>query len=157
MYRKLLVLVIAILVFGSAQNANAQQAMQGMQGMEGKMEMVKSPEMNKIRHDLKKTKTKLSKAGHYDCCNQPSCDFCAISMNSCECANHVRTGKGGVCGECKGGWMTGHGAISGKTADDIKMVSPEEAKMGYDMRADMYNMDMKKMKKMDMDKMEMKK
>ena len=154
MYRKLLVIVSVILVIASAQSANAQQAMQAMQGMEGKMEMVKSPEMNKIRHDLKETKTKLSKEGHYDCCMKPSCDFCGISMNSCVCANNVRSGKGGVCGECKGGWMTGHGAISGKTADDIKMVSPMEAKMGYEMRADMYNMDMKKMemKEMDMEK-----
>lgn len=155
MYRKVLVIVSVILFFASAQSANAQQA---MPGMEGKMEKVKSLEMNKIRHDLKETKTKLSKEGHYDCCMKPSCDFCGISMNSCVCAKNVRSGKSGVCGECKGGWMTGHGAISGKTADDIKMVSPMEAKMGYDMRADMYNMDMKKMKKTDMKKgMEMKK
>ena len=119
--------------------------------MEGKMEMVKSPEMDKIRGDLKKTKSKLAKEGHYSCCTKPSCDFCGISMNSCECGDHVLSGKGGVCGECKGGWMTGHGAFPGKNAEDIKMVSPKEAKMGYDMRADMYDMDMNKMDMKDKD------
>jgi predicted Zn-ribbon and HTH transcriptional regulator len=140
MYRKLLLLLSAI-VFIAASHANAQQ----MQGMEGKMEMVKSPEMNKIRSDLKKTKSKLAKKGHYACCNKPTCDFCGISMNSCQCGDNVRSGKGGVCGECKGGWKAGYGAIPGKTADEIKMVTPEEAKMGYGMRAKMFEMDVKDM------------
>lgn len=156
MYQKLTASFLTMFFIIATGTVCAQQ----MQRPEGNMEMVKSPEMDKIRHDLKKTKRKLASEGHYACCNKPSCDFCGISMNSCQCGDNVRSDKGGVCGECMGGWKTGHGAIPGKTADQIKMVSPVEAKMGYDMREEMFDMtDMKKqdMKKMQMDKMEMKK
>ena len=64
-------------------------------------------------------KQKAMKAGKYGCCLKHSCDFCALKMGSCPCGKMASMDKP-VCNECKGGWAAGDGAISDKTAEDIK-------------------------------------
>jgi len=74
-------------------------------------------------------KQKLMKAGKYGCCLKHGCDQCVLKMGGCPCGKMAAMDKP-VCHECKGGWAAGDGAISGKTADDIKVMP----RMGMDMK-----------------------
>ena len=116
--------------------------------MGGEMKMVMSPELDQARAQLQAAKEKLAKDNKYSCCISPSCNFCAIAMNMCPCGMNVTKGEP-VCGECKGGWMAGFGAIPDVKPEDVKMMPPDKAKMGYEMKAKMMNMakEMKKEKK----------
>lgn len=125
--------------FVLAQQKKAEKKEMGTQ-----MKMVMSPEMDKIRAQLKAAKEKLGKEGNYSCCNAPSCDFCAIAMNMCPCGMNVVKGEP-VCGECADGWTVGHGAVEGVDPAKVKREPHDMMKMGYDMRAKMYG-EMKEMK-----------
>ncbi|MBI4546537.1 MAG: heavy-metal-associated domain-containing protein [Ignavibacteriae bacterium] len=103
------------------------------------MEMPSSSEFDEARAKLQAGKEKLAKDGKYSCCISPSCNFCAIAMNMCPCGMNVTKGEP-VCGECKGGWMSGYGAIPDIKPENVKIMPPDKAKMGYEMRAKMMNM-----------------
>jgi len=129
------------------QDQKKEQKKEKMGG-EMQMEMPMSPEMDQARVQLQSAKEKLAKDGKYSCCISPSCNFCAVAMNMCPCGMNVTKGQP-VCGECKGGWMSGFGAIPDVKPEDVKMMPPDKAKMGYEMKAKMMNMakEMKKEKK----------
>jgi|GEM_PF-1038131 len=67
--------------------------------------------------ELELYKSGLEKEGKYGCCIKPpagskvsGCNMCAVKNGSCNCAANLAQGKG-VCGECKGGWLNGRGAM----------------------------------------------
>lgn len=67
--------------------------------------------------ELEAYKGDLEKAGKYGCCIKPpkgskvgGCNMCAAKTGSCACGLNLVQGKG-VCGECKGAWVNGHGAM----------------------------------------------
>lgn len=111
----------------------------------GEMKMMQNKDLDKVRADLNKAKSKLAKEGHYSCCNAPTCNQCALDMNMCPCRENLKKGEG-VCGECKAGWTAGYGDVEGVKAEDVKPMPPEMAKMGTDMRVKMM-MGGKEMKK----------
>ncbi|MBI4547013.1 MAG: heavy-metal-associated domain-containing protein [Ignavibacteriae bacterium] len=119
----------------SASLAEPSQEKKG----KAEMEMPSSAEFDEARAKLQTGKEKLAKDGKYSCCISPSCNFCAIAMNMCPCGMNVTKGEP-VCGECKGGWMAGYGAIPDIKPENVKMMPPDKAKMGYEMRAKMMKM-----------------
>ena len=93
--------------------------MQGHQ-MQGGM-MMQTAASKKVMQQVNGIKS----AKNYNCCIKPKCDWCAVHMGSCPCGMAAATGKP-VCTNCKGGWEAGMGAISGKTAADIKVMKMED-------------------------------
>ena len=91
------------------------------------MEMMKKMMMNRPKAlkqadmTVQVEKKKLMKAGKYGCCLKHGCDQCVLKMGGCPCGMNAAHDKP-VCHECKGGWAAGDGAISGKTADEIKVM-----------------------------------
>lgn len=76
-------------------------------------------EVKKEKTSLMKQKMKAMMAGKYNCCIEDACDECIKTEGSCDCKNAVKNNKP-VCGECYDGWQHGKGAVSGKSAKDIK-------------------------------------
>jgi len=140
----ILALSVSIAILGVYPSL-AQQKKAEKKEMGGEMKMVMSPEMDKVRAELKAAKAKLAKDGHYSCCNAPSCDFCAVAMNMCPCGMNVTKGEP-VCGECADGWTVGHGAVPDVDPASVKRMPHDMLKMGYDMRGKMYG-EMKGMEK----------
>ena len=93
-----------------------------------KMMQSRSKALKQADATVTKEKQKAMKAGKYNCCLKHPCDFCALKMGACPCGKMATMDKP-VCNECKGGWAAGDGAISGKTADDIKTMPRMEMKM----------------------------
>ena len=68
--------------------------------------------------ELELYKKSLDDAGKYACCIKPpkgskvdGCNMCAAKNGSCACGSNLAKGLG-TCGECKGAWMNGHGAMN---------------------------------------------
>lgn len=76
-------------------------------------------EEKKEKKSLMKQKMEAMMAGKYNCCIEDACDECMKTEGSCDCKNAVKNNKP-VCGECYDGWQHGKGAVSGKSAKDIK-------------------------------------
>ena len=146
------VISLSLYVFqGSAPKTSRSVAIAQEKKMEmkqdmGQMKMMQNKKLDKVRGDLDAEKSKLAKDGQYSCCIAPMCDMCALDMNMCPCRTNLKKGEG-VCEQCKGGWMSGHGDVEGVKAEDVKPMSPEMSKMGYDMRAKMMMMGKEKKKK----------
>ena len=93
-------------------------------------EMSKSKEFDQARAALHEGK---AKSQHYACCVKPGCDMCALAANMCPCAKNLAVGKP-VCGECKMGWMAGHGQLQDIKPEDVKMGDMEMGKKMRQMR-----------------------
>lgn len=104
------------------------------QEKKGEMKQTGNKHLDKVRSELGDAKKELAKEDKYSCCISPSCNFCALAMDMCPCGNNVSKGDP-VCGECKGGWMTGYGAIDGVKPEEVKTMPPDKMKMAYEMRA----------------------
>jgi hypothetical protein len=85
-------------------------------------------ELKMAGESLERYKAGLAKAGNYNCCIKPpagskvaGCNMCASANGSCMCGANLAQGRG-VCGECKGGWESGRGAMSLK---DLKIAGIE--------------------------------
>jgi hypothetical protein len=76
-------------------------------------------EVKKDNKSTMKQKMKAMMDGKYNCCIEDACDECLKMEGSCDCKNAVKNNKP-VCGECYEGWQHGKGAVSGKSAKDIK-------------------------------------
>ncbi|MEO8026489.1 MAG: hypothetical protein ABI823_08445 [Bryobacteraceae bacterium] len=72
-------------------------------------------DLDRARAKLDAAKKQLAKQGRYSCCVKPSCDLCARTTGSCNCARNVAAGKG-ACGECYAGWKAGRGTMKGVDA-----------------------------------------
>ena len=78
----------------------------------------------KIRADLKQFKAELRKKGKYSCCIRGDCDWCAISMGHCICADLVmEEGKEKSCPECAAAWDRKRGKIPGVDPDAIEVTT----------------------------------
>jgi len=75
--------------------------------------------LEQIKSDLKVVKSDLTKAGRYNCCVHPACDWCALHEGECTCHDNIRAGKA-VCPDCGLGWHNGHGVVEGIKASEVK-------------------------------------
>ncbi len=80
-----------------------------------------SPESQlvKVKKELKDIKAVLAKEGEYNCCIQPTCNWCVLHDGDCECYDNLKAGKE-VCPECGLGWHNGQGVVEGITASQVK-------------------------------------
>lgn len=89
----------------------------------------------KIKHawqDLVEAKKELTRELEYMCCIKPACNFCALAETKCSCSDTLESE--GVCGECKGGWEAGAGAVAGVKATDVKVAAGTLKKMYENVR-----------------------
>ena len=80
------------------------------------------------RKALTAVKKKQTASGNYKCCVKPSCDLCAATTGSCNCAANVAAGKGS-CGECLAGWKNGRGTVKGASAKTMLLLPAEKQAM----------------------------
>lgn len=76
-------------------------------------------ELEQIRTRLEAVKAALFDEGNYNCCVQPSCDWCALHEGSCSCLENL-TGGDAVCPGCGLGWHNGQGIAEGIDAASVK-------------------------------------
>ena len=76
-------------------------------------------ELEQIKTRLEEVKSQLFSKGEYNCCIEPSCNWCALHEGSCSCHNNLEAGQA-VCPGCGLGWHNGQGAIDGVDPDDVK-------------------------------------
>ena len=76
-------------------------------------------DLEEIKARLETVKEALSESGSYNCCVQPSCDWCALHERSCACFTNLLAGEP-VCPGCGLGWHNGHGIVDGVDADDVE-------------------------------------
>ncbi len=76
-------------------------------------------ELEQIKARLETVKTQLFDKGEYNCCIQPSCDWCALHERSCGCFSNLVGGES-VCPGCGLGWHNGLGVVDGVDAEDFK-------------------------------------
>ena len=84
--------------------------------------------IEQARKALTAVKKKQAASGHYQCCVKPSCDLCAATTGSCNCAANAAAGKG-TCGECLAGWENGRGAVKGVSAKTMLLLPSERQAM----------------------------
>ena len=76
-------------------------------------------ELEQIETRLEAVKTHLFDQGKYNCCVQPSCDWCALHEGACDCFTNLQAGEA-VCPGCGLGWHNGQGVVEGIDAGDVK-------------------------------------
>jgi len=76
-------------------------------------------EIVQIKSRLQAAKKQLFDAGKYNCCVQPSCDWCALHEGSCDCFANLQAGED-VCPGCGLGWHNGQGIVDGIEAREVK-------------------------------------
>ena len=82
-------------------------------------------QLSEIRSELETAKTAIAAGGdHYHCCIDPTCNWCALHMASCECGHALGEGKP-VCPECVLGWRKGKGDMADIDAADVKSALAE--------------------------------
>ena len=92
---------------------------------------VAAPHISKAREELKAAKKALG--DNYNCCIEPECDFCALSIEKCPCADNLSKGKE-ICGNCYDGWKAGKGQLKNVDISKIKTLSADQAKMMFEKR-----------------------
>jgi len=76
-------------------------------------------ELEQIKTRLEAVKVQLFDKGEYNCCIQPSCDWCALHEGSCACLSNL-VGGGAVCPDCGLGWHNGQGIAEGVDPASVK-------------------------------------
>lgn len=114
--------VILILSFQLLSCQRSEQT-EGLQEDSPKSEKITdiNPEakLEQIRSDLKPIKAQLAQEGKYNCCVQPTCDWCALHEGECNCYDNLKAGKP-VCPGCGLGWHNGNGVVPGIKASEVK-------------------------------------
>ncbi len=88
-------------------------------------------ELAEIKTRLQTAKARLFDEGKYNCCVQPSCDWCALHEGSCDCFANLQA-EDAVCPGCGLGWHNGQGIVEGVDAKDVKWnITHEHAPGGH--------------------------
>ena len=79
-----------------------------------------NPKLIQIRKELKELKDGLREKGLYNCCIKNDCNWCAIYMGHCPCAQLVsEEGNEKSCPECTAAWNKKQGKFPGIDPDAI--------------------------------------
>ena len=83
-----------------------------------------NPKLIRIRQELDELKAELRSQGLYNCCIRNDCDWCALYMGHCPCAELVsRKGEELSCPECAAAWNKKQGKIAGVDPDAIRVTT----------------------------------
>lgn len=91
--------------------------------------MAPETELEDIKTRLEAVKATLSESGSYNCCVQPSCNWCALHEGSCACFTNLLEGEP-ICPGCGLGWHNGQGIVDGVNADDVEWQITHEHSAG---------------------------
>lgn len=117
MKNRLTVPVIAVLlslVITACQRRPAQQDFSALPVEE---------QLTQIKSNLDIHKKALAQRDEYQCCNLPTCNWCALIDKHCGCAPNLKADKP-VCPECFRGWKMGTGAIPNIDTAKVKTMLP---------------------------------
>ena len=93
--------------------------------------MAPEAELEQIKTRLEAVKTRLFDEEKYNCCVEPSCDWCALHEGACDCFSNLKAGDA-VCPGCGLGWHNGQGIVDGVDAKDVKWnITHEHATGGH--------------------------
>ena len=88
-------------------------------------------ELEQIKTRLEAVKTRLFDDGKYNCCVQPSCEWCALHEGACDCFTNLQGGEA-VCPGCGLGWHNGQGIVDGVDPKDVKWnITHEHANVAH--------------------------
>lgn len=83
-----------------------------------------NPELARIRVELDSLKGDLRERGIYNCCIQNDCDWCALQMGHCPCAELIsKEGNEKSCPECAAAWNRKRGKIPGVDPDAVQVTT----------------------------------
>ncbi len=83
-----------------------------------------NPKLIQIRKDLNELKSDLKKNGLYACCIRNDCNWCALYMGHCPCAELVfEKGNEKSCPECAAAWNRKQGRFPSVEPDAIKVTT----------------------------------
>ena len=83
------------------------------------VELSTGQRLDELKSTLETVKAELNEQGEYNCCVQPSCDWCALHEGSCECFNNLQQGEA-VCPGCGLGWHNGQGVVDGVESSSVQ-------------------------------------
>ena len=83
------------------------------------VELSTAQRLDELKSTLETVKAELNEQGEYNCCVQPSCDWCALHEGSCECFNNLQDGAA-VCPGCGLGWHNGQGVVDGVESSSVQ-------------------------------------
>ena len=83
------------------------------------VELSTAQRLDELKSTLEAVKAELNEQGEYNCCVQPSCDWCALHEGNCECFNNIQEGEA-VCPGCGLGWHNGQGAVDGVESSSVQ-------------------------------------
>ncbi len=85
-----------------------------------------SEQLAQVKMELETAKVSIAESDgdHYHCCIDPTCNWCALHMASCECGHELGEGNP-VCPECVLGWRQGKGDMDDVDAADVKSALTE--------------------------------
>lgn len=84
----------------------------------------KNPKLVQIRKELNELKSELRKKGVYNCCIRNDCNWCAIYMGHCPCADLVfEKGNEKSCPDCAAAWNRKQGRFPSVDPDAIKVTT----------------------------------
>ena len=83
------------------------------------VELSTAQRLDELKSTLETVKAVLNEQGEYNCCVQPSCDWCALHEGSCECFNNLQEGEA-VCPGCGLGWHNGQGVVDGVESSSVQ-------------------------------------
>lgn len=114
------IILIAFIALVSCQTTNESAQKQGTSaGAETVAKLAPDEQLVNIKAELKTVKAELAEQGEYNCCIQPTCDWCALQEGECPCYDNLKAGKP-VCPGCGLGWHNGQGVVQGVKASEVK-------------------------------------
>lgn len=83
-----------------------------------------NPKLIRIREELSELKKELKRKGVYNCCIRNDCNWCAIYMGHCPCADLVfEEGNEESCPECAAAWNRKQGRFPSIDPNAIKVTT----------------------------------
>jgi hypothetical protein len=84
----------------------------------------KNPKLIRIRQELTELKAELKAKGLYRCCIRNECNWCALHMGHCHCADLVsKDGSEKSCPECAAAWNRKQGRVPGVDPKAVKVTT----------------------------------
>jgi hypothetical protein len=106
-----LCLLMSILILSLAACSKKGASFESLGGAE---------QLTQVKSELEIAKKSLVNEGEdYNCCINPTCNWCALFDNHCHCAEHLVKDEP-VCPECVRGWRKGNGAVADIDPSKVK-------------------------------------
>jgi hypothetical protein len=117
--QKSLWIIILLFAFSTLVSCQSEKQSENETARELTVRLSADERLQKIKDELKLIKADLNKAGRYNCCVHPACDWCVLHEGDCQCHDNLLAKKA-VCPDCGLGWHNGHGVVEGVKVSQVK-------------------------------------